>query len=90
MGGGDHNMSDVLEDHGSVQVDDVVAGQDFDHGGVHEHEDDDLDENEYGEGDLQIDRLDPIVEDTFDILVGNSPLRYIGCDRSGKLCLINF
>ncbi|KAD2394131.1 hypothetical protein E3N88_41108 [Mikania micrantha] len=84
MGGGDHNMSDVLEDHGSVQVDDVVAGQDFDHGGVHEHEDDDLDENEYGEGDLQIDRLDPIVEDTFDILVGNSPLRYIGCDRSGS------
>ncbi|KAD6796022.1 hypothetical protein E3N88_06918 [Mikania micrantha] len=78
LGGGDHNMSDVLEDHGSVQVDDVVAGQDFGHGGVHWRDDDDLDENEYGEGDLQIDCLDPLADDTFDILVGNSLLRYIG------------
>ncbi|KAD7477980.1 hypothetical protein E3N88_01116 [Mikania micrantha] len=46
MGGGDHNVSDVLEDHGSVQVDDVVVGQDFGHGGVHDRDDDDLDDNE--------------------------------------------
>ncbi|KAD4179767.1 hypothetical protein E3N88_28358 [Mikania micrantha] len=84
MGGGDQNMADVLEDHGSVQVDNVLAGQDFGHGGVHDRDDDELDDNDYGEGDLNIDRLDPLADDTFDILVGNSPLRYIGCDRSGS------
>ncbi|KAD2804992.1 hypothetical protein E3N88_38369 [Mikania micrantha] len=66
MGGGDHLMSDVLEDDGSVQVDDVVPGQDVGHDGVHERDDDDLEENEYGEGDLQIYSLDQLADDTFD------------------------
>ncbi|KAD2804344.1 hypothetical protein E3N88_37721 [Mikania micrantha] len=77
MGGGDHLMYDVLEDDGSVQVDDVVPGQDVGHGDVHEHDDDDLEENEYGEGDLQIDRLDPLADDTFD--------NGVPADRSGEV-----
>ncbi|KAD3067069.1 hypothetical protein E3N88_34949 [Mikania micrantha] len=60
MGGGDHLMSDVLEDDSFVQVDDVVPSQDVGHGGVHERDDDYLEENEYDEGDLQINRLDPL------------------------------
>ncbi|KAL8258016.1 hypothetical protein R6Q59_030057 [Mikania micrantha] len=77
MGGGDHLMSDVLEHDGSVQVDDVVPGQDVGHGGVHERDDDDLEENEYGEGDLQIYRLDPLADDTFD--------NGVPADRSGDV-----
>ncbi|KAD4180071.1 hypothetical protein E3N88_28662 [Mikania micrantha] len=77
MGDGDHLMSNVLEDDGSVQVDDVVPGQDVGHGGVHERDDDDLEENEYGEGDLQIDRLDQLTDHTFD--------NGVPADRSGDV-----
>ncbi|KAD1131219.1 hypothetical protein E3N88_43247 [Mikania micrantha] len=77
IGGGDYLMFDVLEDVGSVQVDDVVPGQDVGHGGVHEHDDDDLEENEYGEGDLQIDHLDQLADDTFD--------NGVPADRSGEV-----
>ncbi|KAC9456363.1 hypothetical protein E3N88_45805 [Mikania micrantha] len=77
IGGGDYLMFDVLEVVGSVQVDDVVPGQDVGHGGVHEHDDDDLEENEYGEGDLQIDHLDQLADDTFD--------NGVPADRSGEV-----